>query len=274
MSLIRGITKKIFGDKSVRDIRAVTPTVEKIKLEYEKIISLSNDELRESSAELRQIVRDRIKDDQQNLLEMKERAESDELTVDEKEKTYLAVDKLEKEIDEKLDNILTEVLPKAFAIVKDTARRFKENETVVVKANEYDKELATNKDFVEIKGEKAIYKNSWNAGGINITWDMLHYDVQLIGGVVLHEGKIAEMATGEGKTLVATLPVFLNALGGKGVHIVTVNDYLARRDAEWMGPMYQFHGLTVDCIDNHQPNSMERRRAYNADITFGTNNEF
>ena len=274
MSLIRGFTKKIFGDKSERDIRAVTPTVEKVKQEYENIVALTNDELRESSAELRRIVQDRIKDDLIKLEEMKEKAESDELSVDEKEKTYLVIDKLEKEIDEKLDNVLTEILPKAFAIVKDTARRLKENETVVVTASDYDKELAAKKDFVEIKGSDAIYKNSWTAGGTTITWDMLHYDVQLIGGVVLHEGKIAEMATGEGKTLVATLPVFLNALGGRGVHIVTVNDYLARRDAEWMGPIYQFHGLTVDCIDNHQPNSADRRKAYNADITFGTNNEF
>lgn len=274
MSLISGITKKIFGDKSVRDIREVSPAVEKIKLEYEKVVLFSNDELREASAELKQFIQDGIKEDQKALAEMKEKAESDELTVDEKEKTYQAIDKLEKVIDDKLDKSLTEALPKAFAIIKDTARRFKENETIVVKANDYDKELAAKKDFVEIKGENAIYKNSWIAGGTTITWDMVHYDVQLIGGVVLHEGKIAEMATGEGKTLVATLPVFLNALGGKGVHLVTVNDYLARRDAEWMGPIYQFHGLTVDCIDNHQPNSQERRNAYNADITFGTNNEF
>ncbi len=274
MSLISGITKKIFGDKSVRDIREVTPTVEKIKLEYEKVVLFSNDELREASAELKQFIQDGIKEDQKALAEMKEKAESDELTVDEKEKTYQAIDKLDKTIDDKLDKALEEALPKAFAIIKDTARRFKENENIVVKANDYDKELAAKKDFVEIKGDNAIYKNFWSAGGTTITWDMVHYDVQLIGGVVLHEGKIAEMATGEGKTLVATLPVFLNALGGKGVHLVTVNDYLARRDAEWMGPIYQFHGLTVDCIDNHQPNSQERRNAYNADITFGTNNEF
>ncbi|MDX2444195.1 MAG: preprotein translocase subunit SecA, partial [Bacteroidales bacterium] len=274
MSLISGITKKIFGDKSVRDIREVTPAVEKIKLEYEKVVLFSNDELREASTELKQFIQDGIKEDQKTLAEMKEKAESDELTVDEKEKTYQDIDKLEKAIDDKLDKVLAEALPKAFAIIKDTARRFKENENIVVKANDYDKELAAKKDFVEIKGDNAIYKNFWSAGGTTITWDMVHYDVQLIGGVVLHEGKIAEMATGEGKTLVATLPVFLNALGGKGVHLVTVNDYLARRDAEWMGPIYQFHGLTVDCIDNHQPNSQERRNAYNADITFGTNNEF
>ena len=200
--------------------------------------------------------------------------EEEKPTIEEREEIYNRVDKLEEEIDKKVEDILTELLPVAFAVMKDTARRFKENEEIEVTATQFDRDLAVNHDFVEIEGDKAVWFNSWIAGGNEVTWDMVHYDVQLIGGAVLHQGKIAEMATGEGKTLVATLPVFLNALTGRGVHMVTVNDYLAKRDSEWMGPLYMFHGLSVDCIDKHQPNSPDRRKAYMADITFGTNNEF
>ena len=274
MGLISGITRKIFGSKSDRDIKEVLPRAEKIKEEYDKLSAFSNDKLRQSSTELRKYILDQIHEDNEELAKLKEQAESYEVDIQDKEEIYNNIDKLEKVITEKLDATLDEVLPKAFAIIKDTARRFKENEQLVVIANDYDRDLAARHDHVEIKGDKAIFNNSWLAGGNMTKWDMLHYDVQLIGGIVLHEGRIAEMGTGEGKTLVATLPVFLNALGGRGVHLVTVNDYLAKRDAEWMGPIYEFHGLTVDCIDKHQPNSEARRKAYNADITFGTNNEF
>ncbi len=274
MGIISGITRKIFGNKSDRDIKEVSSRVEKIKEEYNKLAGFSNDELRQSSAELRKYILDQIHEDNEKLTELKVQGESDEVDVRDKENIYQNIDKLEKAITEKLDATLDEALPKAFAIIKDTARRFKENESVEVLANDFDKDLAARHDHVEIKGDKAIFKNSWLAGGNITKWNMLHYDVQLIGGIVLHEGRIAEMGTGEGKTLVATLPVFLNALGGRGVHLVTVNDYLAKRDSEWMGPIYEFHGLTVDCIDKHQPNSEARRKAYNSDITFGTNNEF
>jgi len=274
MGLLNGITRKIFGSKSDRDIREINPIVEQIKEEYSRLTGLSNDELRLQSAELRQSIHAGIAPEEEELKKLKELAESDEVDIKEKEKIYQNIDKLEKTITEKLDSLLDEALPKAFAIIKDTARRFTENESLEVGANDFDKDLAARHEHVEIKGDKAIFQNSWVAGGNTITWDMLHYDVQLIGGVVIHRGRIAEMATGEGKTLVATLPVFLNALGGRGVHLVTVNDYLAKRDAEWMGPIYEFHGLSVDCIDKHQPNSEARRKAYNSDISFGTNNEF
>ncbi len=274
MGLVNKVLTKIFGDKSERDIRQIMPVIEKIKEEYEKLQGLSADELREKSAALKKYVREQIAGEEKLIDELRQKAESDDIPVEEKEELYREIDKKEKELDKKIEQVLDEVLPQAFAIVKDTARRFKENETLEVTATDFDRDLAVSRDFVEVKGNKAVWKNHWVAGGNEITWDMVHYDVQLIGGVVLHQGKIAEMATGEGKTLVATLPVFLNALAGKGVHVVTVNDYLAKRDAEWMGPIYQFHGLTVDCIDKHQPNSPERRAAYNADITYGTNNEF
>jgi preprotein translocase subunit SecA len=263
----------LFGTKADRDIKEVMPIVEKIKAEYEKIVKLSHDELRAESASLKKQIRDSIKDEQEQIKKLKsEVEETDEYT--RKEEIYQEIDKLEKDIDAKLEKELMEALPKAFAIVKDTARRFKENEEIEVTATNFDRNLAARKDLVDIKGDSAIYYNSWTAGGNSITWDMVHYDVQLIGGIVLHEGKIAEMATGEGKTLVATLPVFLNALPGRGVHVVTVNDYLAKRDAEWMGPIYEFHGLSVDCIDKYDAHSEERKDAYNCDISFGTNNEF
>ncbi|MDX9848067.1 MAG: preprotein translocase subunit SecA [Tenuifilaceae bacterium] len=274
MGVIDTILSKLFGDKAARDLKELAPYLERIKAVYPRFTSLSHDELRAETDKLKQRVRDYISADQKNIEEMKAKMESSELNFDQKEELSGEIDKLIKQIDEKVEEVLNEILPEAFSIVKETARRLHENDTITVRATEFDRNLATKRDFVHIDGNKAIYKNRWVAGGNEIKWDMVHYDVQLIGGVVLHQGKIAEMATGEGKTLVATLPVFLNALSGMGVHVVTVNDYLARRDSEWMGPLYEFHGLSVDCIDKHQPNSEARRNAYMADITFGTNNEF
>ncbi|MGI6073933.1 MAG: preprotein translocase subunit SecA [Fermentimonas sp.] len=263
---------KIFGNKAQRDLNAINPIVEKIKQAYPEIEKLSNDELRSRTKELEAFLVDLVKEDKAKIAELKSGMETVE--IDERESVWNEIDKLEKSIGEKYEKGLNEILPVAFSIVKDTARRFTENEEIVVTATDFDRDLAASHDFVRIEGDKAIYSNHWIAGGNEITWDMIHYDVQLFGGVVLHQGKIAEMATGEGKTLVATLPVFLNALTHEGVHVVTVNDYLAKRDSEWMGPIYMFHGLSVDCIDKHEPNSDARRKAYNSDITFGTNNEF
>jgi len=274
MGVVDKILSKLFGDKAQRDLKELAPYLERIKAVYPRLESLSNDELRAETDKLKLKVRNHIAEDQKSIEEMKAKMESSELGFDEKENLSNEIDKLKKLIDDKVEEVLDEILPEAFAIMKETARRFKENDTITVTATEFDRNLGANRDFVTIEGDKAIYKNRWVAGGNEIQWDMVHYDVQLIGGVVLHQGKISEMATGEGKTLVATLPVFLNAIAGMGVHLVTVNDYLARRDSEWMGPLYQFHGLSVDCIDKHQPNSEERRNAYLADITFGTNNEF
>jgi preprotein translocase subunit SecA len=268
------IIGKFLGNKADRDMRDVMPFVDKIKEAYIPIPELSNDQLRERSAALKKQVADYVAEENSQLELLKAQAEDPEGDVSKKEGIYKQIDKLLEHIDEKYEEILDEILPEAFAVIKDTARRFKENTEVVVSALEYDRTLAASRESVVIKGDQAIWSSTWMAGGNEVTWDMLHYDVQLIGGVALHTGRIAEMATGEGKTLVATLPVFLNALSGKGVHVVTVNDYLAKRDSEWMGPIYEFHGLTVDCIDRHQPNSEARRKAYNSDITFGTNNEF
>ena len=274
MDILTGLIKLFFGSKADKDRKEVEPYLVKIKEIYPSIKALSNDELRAHSAELRRRIAEFIAGDEAHIVEQKAKLESSDLSIDDKEKISKDIDNTVKRIDEKIEKMLDEILPEAFAIMKDTARRFAENDTVTVTANDFDRDLAATKDFVTIDGDKAVYATHWTAGGNDIKWDMVHYDVQLFGGVVLHKGKIAEMATGEGKTLVATLPVFLNALAGKGVHMVTVNDYLARRDAEWMGPMYQFHGLSVDCIDAHQPNSAARRKAYMADITFGTNNEY
>lgn len=274
MASFNDYLKKFFGTKSDKDIKIIFPVVEQVRLVFDTLQQLSNDELREKTTFLKEKIRNYYKSEEQQITELKEKVESDEINIDEKEKLYIQIDKLKKEINNKIEEILLEVLPEAFAIVKETARRFVENERLEVTATEYDRNLAAQRSSIIIEGTKAIWLNTWLAGGNETTWDMVHYDVQLIGGMVLHQGKIAEMATGEGKTLVATLPVFLNALAGKGVHIVTVNDYLARRDSEWMGPIYEFHGLSVDCIDRHQPNSIARRNAYLADITFGTNNEF
>ena len=266
------ILSKLFGNKSQRDLREVQPYLTKIKETYPSIQALSNDELRARSESLKQKIREYTAAERAEIETLK--ANVEELDLEAREEVWNKVDKIEKTILDRTEEILDEVLPEAFSIVKDTARRFAENAEIVVTATDRDREFATKFDFVRIEDDKAIYQNHWVAGGNDMTWDMVHYDVQLIGGVVLHKGKIAEMATGEGKTLVATLPVFLNALSGNGVHVVTVNDYLAKRDSEWMGPLYMFHGITVDCIDKHIPNSNGRRAAYNADITFGTNNEF
>ena len=263
---------KLFGNKSQRDLREITPFVNKIKAAYPSVTQLSNDELRELTQSIRKKIDAYVTDEKAEIEALRVKVE--QLEPEEREPIWGEIDKIEQAITEKLEVILEEVMPEVFSIVKDTARRFKENEEIVVTATEFDRKLAVTHDFVRIEDDKAIYQNHWIAGGAEIVWDMVHYDVQLFGGVVLHKGKIAEMATGEGKTLVATLPVFLNALTGNGVHVVTVNDYLSKRDSEWMGPMYMFHGLSVDCIDKHQPNSDARRAAYNADITFGTNNEF
>ena len=264
---------KIFGNKSTRDMKEIQPWVEKVKAAYENISKLSNDELRAKTEELKQIIRDSAAKENEQLARLK--AQIEETDIEKREPLFAQIDKLEKEVLDRYEEALNEVLPDAFAIVKDTARRFTENGEVEVTATDFDRLLAAQgKDFLRIEGDKAIWQNHWTAGGNDTIWNMVHYDVQLFGGVVLHKGKIAEMATGEGKTLVATLPVFLNALTGNGVHVVTVNDYLSKRDSEWMGPLYQFHGLSVDCIDKHQPNSEARRKAYRADITFGTNNEF
>ena len=263
---------KIFGNKSTRDMKEIKPWVEKIKAAYPEVERLDNDGLRAKTKELQKYIRESASKEQAQVDELKASIESMEL--EEREEVFARIDKLEKEILEIYEKALEEVMPVAFSIVKATAKRFSENEEIVVTATDFDRQLAVTKDFVRIEDDKAIFKNHWNAGGNEMSWNMVHYDVQLFGGVVLHKGKIAEMATGEGKTLVATLPVFLNALTGNGVHVVTVNDYLAKRDSEWMGPLYMFHGLSVDCIDKHQPNSDARRQAYKADITFGTNNEF
>ena len=263
---------KIFGNKAQRDLKEVSPVVNKIKEIYPTIEKLSHDELRARTAIIRQQLQDAVKAERNRIEEI--RAEVERTELDKREKLYKEIDDLDKKILDTLEIELDKALPEVFAIVKDTARRFAQNDIIEVTATDFDRQLAIKHDFVEIEGDKAIYHNEWEAGGNMHKWDMIHYDVQLFGGVVLHKGKIAEMATGEGKTLVATLPVFLNALTGNGVHVVTVNDYLSKRDSEWMGPLYLFHGLSVDCIDKHRPNSEERRRAYNADITFGTNNEF
>ncbi len=274
MSLINNVLTKFFGNKSDRDIKEVTPILEKIKAEYEKIVNLSNDDLRQRTEDVKQEIQDYIKEETEKIKSLKANAENDDVDIFEKEKIYDEIDKIEKVVDSKLEDKLNDVLPVVFSIVKETARRFTENEKVEVTANAFDKDLAAVYENVEIAGEKAKFHNTWLAGGNETKWEMVHYDVQLIGGIVLHQGRIAEMATGEGKTLVATLPVFLNALTGRGVHVVTVNDYLAKRDSEWMAPIFQFHGLSVDCIDKHEPNSEARRKAYNSDITYGTNNEF
>ena len=266
------ILTSLFGNKSTRDMKLVKPLVEKVKQAYPEIEKLDNDALRAKTKEIQSYVQDSAKDEKAKIAELKSKIES--TPIDERAAIFDQIDKLEKDVLEIYEKALNDVMPVAFSIVKETARRFAENEEVVVTATDFDRELAATKDFVRIEDDKAIYQNHWVAGGNDLKWDMVHYDVQLFGGIVLQQGKIAEMATGEGKTLVATLPVFLNALTGNGVHVVTVNDYLAKRDSEWMGPLYMFNGLSVDCIDKHKPNSPERRKAYQADITFGTNNEF
>ena len=268
---------KLFGSKSERDVKAIRPILEKCLEQYEIISKLDNDALRAKTQEFKQRIKDRCAENQaeRDALQAKlDQNIDDHLSVEEKEHIYASIDKLDKAIYEQTQDTLDEILPEAFAVMKATARLFAENEEVEVSVMPWDGDLAATRDNVNVRGDKAYYKNRWMAGGNLVTWDMVHYDVQLIGGIVLHQGKIAEMSTGEGKTLVETLPVYLNALSGKGVHVVTVNDYLAKRDSEWMGMLFEFHGLKVDCIDKHQPSSEARRQAYLADITYGTNNEF
>ena len=270
---VTDVFKKLFGTKADRDMKALKPTLNKVLAAYEEIDRLSDDDLRSRCQALKDKIQAAIASDEQRIAQIREELEKD-IPLNQKEALATEQDKLVKKVDEIIEKVLDEILPEAFAIMKSTARRFAHNPVIRVKATQFDRDLSTSKEFVEIDGDYAVWQNHWMAGGNEVTWDMVHYDVQLIGGIVLHQGKIAEMATGEGKTLVATLPVFLNALAGKGVHVVTVNDYLSKRDSEWMGPLYMFHGLSVDCIDKHQPNSEARKKAYACNITFGTNNEF
>ena len=274
MAGLLNIISKLFGNKYDKDVKEITPIIEKINFEFSKLSTLTNDDLRQKTSDFKNQISDFTNNEKQEIEELKKEANLATTPTDEKEGLYKKIDSLEELIITKTEEVLNLILPQAFAVVKETAKRFAENDELIVTATQNDKELAATKDFVSITAENASYKTSWNAAGTEIVWDMIHYDVQLIGGVVLHQGKIAEMQTGEGKTLSATLPIYLNALTGLGVHLVTVNNYLAKRDAQWMGPLFQFHGLSIDCIDNHQPNSDERRKAYLADITYGTNNEF
>ncbi|MAO33400.1 MAG: preprotein translocase subunit SecA [Flavobacteriales bacterium] len=274
MASFLNIIGKLFGNKYDKDIKQISPIVEEINKQYESLTQLTNDQLRNKTINFKKQITDFVSSERNQISELKEKANSKETKTEKKEELFKKIDTLEKIILDKIEEKLNDILPNAFAVVKETARRFTENESIEVTASDNDKELALERDFVSITGDKATYKTTWDAAGSKIKWDMIHYDVQLIGGIVLHQGKIAEMQTGEGKTLSATLPIYLNALTGFGVHLVTVNDYLAKRDAQWMGPLFQFHGMSIDCIDNHQPNSDERRAAYLADITYGTNNEF
>ena len=272
---IAGLFGKLFGSKAETDLKEIKPLLDKTIAVYPQMANLSNDELRAKTTEFRALIQTRIQNEKQEIAEIQAKIYADpNMDFMQKEAMFETIDKIKKKMTAEIDVVLTEILPEVFAVVRETARRLKENTSLEVTATELDKSLAAKRSHIKIEGNKAIFANSWSAAGNMVTWDMVHYDVQLIGGIMLHKGKISEMATGEGKTLVATLPVFLNALSGEGVHIVTVNDYLARRDSEWMGPLYEFHGLRVDCIDKHQPNSDERRNAYAAEITFGTNNEF
>jgi preprotein translocase subunit SecA len=273
--MLKGLLKIFLGDKSSSDLKELQPVVDDILLAEKSLINLSADELRAKSTDLRTRIKDHISDLQGEIDELKIKAETmPESDLDAKEAVFEKIDKLELDINEELEVVLAEILPEAFAVVKETAKRFTAEGEIEVTALQFDKDIAAKRDMVRVEGDKAFWSNTWKAAGSDVTWEMVHYDVQLVGGVSLHRGSVAEMHTGEGKTLVATLPVFLNALTGRGVHLVTVNDYLAKRDSEWMGPLYEFHGLTVDCIDKHQPNSESRREAYKCDITFGTNNEF
>ncbi|HSH65731.1 MAG TPA: preprotein translocase subunit SecA, partial [Bacteroidia bacterium] len=275
LDFITKSVSKLFGTKSDRDLKEIQPLVEKILAVYPQLSNLSNDELRGKTVEFKNRIASNSSVEREEIETLRKKIDAEPpLEIEEKEKLYEKIDELEKVIIKKNETILNEILPEAFAVVKETAKRFTQSPVLEVTATPMDRDLAAKRASIEIKGDKAYWKNSWIAAGNTVTWDMIHYDVQLIGGIVLHQGKIAEMATGEGKTLVGTLPVYLNALTGLGVHIVTVNNYLAKRDSEWNGPLFEFHGLSVDCIDKHEPNSEDRRKAYAADITFGTNNEF
>ncbi|MEP6465861.1 MAG: preprotein translocase subunit SecA, partial [Parafilimonas sp.] len=273
--MLNFLNKILGGNKSEKDVKKIEPYIEKINGFFTQYQSFSNDELRGKTQEFKQRIQDHLKEIDGEIAAKK--TDADALPVEEmqnRDALYKEADALKKDRDKKIEEILLEILPEAFAVVKETAKRFKENTEIISTATELDRELSVKKDYITIKGEQSVFKNSWMAAGSLVTWNMVHYDVQLIGGVVLHQGKIAEMATGEGKTLVSTLPAYLNALAGEGVHIVTVNDYLAKRDSEWNGTIFEWLGLAVDCIDKHQPNTEERRKAYLADITYGTNNEF
>ena len=274
INFINKLAKKFLGSKADKDIEEIQPQLELINAEFDKLQGISNDALRGKTTELKKRIEDFLAEERKEIADLTTKAENPETSIEVKEELYDQIDKIEETVTEKIEEVLMEILPEAFAVVKETAKRFKENDTVAVSATELDRDMAAAKGHIEIQGDQAIFNSTWLAGGTEVTWDMVHYDVQLVGGVALHKGRIAEMATGEGKTLVATLPVYLNALAGRGVHLVTVNDYLAKRDSEWMGPLYEFHGLKVECIDKYQPNSPERREAYLADVTFGTNNEF
>src|SRR5690554_4086805 len=273
MGILDNVLKIFVGDKSKKDIGQIQPLVNEVKKHEAALEKLSHDELRAKSEFFKKEIKDAQADIQKQIDDLEKASENEE-DINKKEEIYNQIDKLKDDRYEVEKATLTKILPEAFAVMKETAKRFKNNETITVTASPYDREISANKDYVTLEDDKAIWKNSWDAAGKPITWDMVHYDVQLIGGVALHQGKVAEMQTGEGKTLVATLPMYLNALAGNGVHLVTVNDYLARRDSAWMAPLFQFHGLSVDCIDNHRPNSESRHKAYLSDITYGTNNEF
>ena len=272
--MIGNLLKKIIGDKNTKDRSTYQPFVDSVNAVYPEIQSLTDNELRLQTNTFIQKIQEDKSTLEEQLANLKEEAENTALSIQDKTAIFEKVEKLEKEVDERIEETLLEILPQAFSVIKETAYRWANNGKLVVDAQDFDKDLAASKDGIIIEGDKAIWSNEWTAAGNLVKWNMVHYDVQLMGGAVLHKGNIAEMQTGEGKTLVATLPVYMNALAKKGAHIVTVNDYLAKRDSEWMGPLYQFHGLSVDCIDKHKPNSKERRAAYMADITFGTNNEF
>lgn len=273
MSLLNSVLKAFVGDKSKKDVKELQPLVAKIKSFESQLEALSHDELRNKTMEFKQRIQEDCKEASDKIEQLEEEVQASD-DIDKNEEIYAEIDKLQEEVYKLSENTLNDILPEAFAVVKETAKRFVKNETLSVKATEFDREISGKKDYVSLDGDDAVWKNSWDAAGKEVTWDMVHYDVQLIGGIALHQGKIAEMQTGEGKTLVATLPLYLNALSGKGAHLVTVNDYLAKRDSAWMAPIFEFHGLSVDCIDHHRPNSDGRRAAYNADITYGTNNEF
>ena len=273
MSLLNSVLKVFVGDKTKKDLAKILPLVDQINSHYNSYKDISNDELRDKTLTFKNKISSDLKEVNDQIQNIKSEIEKTE-DINQKENLYQKIDDLTIESEKIITQTLEAILPEAFAVVKETARRFVENSTLCVTANEFDRKLSQDKGYVNLKGDDALWSNAWDAAGKPIVWDMIHYDVQLIGGIVLHQGKIAEMQTGEGKTLVATLPVYLNALTGKGVHLVTVNDYLAKRDSGWMGPLFEFHGMSVDCIDYHKPNSPERRKAYLADITYGTNNEF
>ena len=273
MSLLNSVLKVFVGDKAKKDVKALQPIVNQIKSFEETLSQLSNDELRAKTQEFKDKIKASYASLDEKIQALRTEAEASN-DIDRNEDIYTEIDALKEKVYENTEKTLNEILPEAYAVVKETAKRFANNETITVTASTFDREISGNNDYVSLQDDKAIWKNSWDAAGKEVTWDMVHYDVQLIGGIAMHQGKIAEMQTGEGKTLVATLPVYLNALTGNGVHLVTVNNYLARRDSAWMGPLFEFHGLSIDCIDNHQPGSTGRRNAYLADITYGTNNEF